>query len=84
MEICRKNKTDKNKKPGQEVTISEGFISGYALKVVGKKYQLESGGLNKMKNVIVIFSVFLLSTFLSSQELNQNERTFLNYLMFMM
>ena len=27
-------------KPGQEVTISEGFISGYALKVVGKKISI--------------------------------------------
>ena len=27
-------------KPGQEVTISEGFISGYVLKVVGKKISI--------------------------------------------
>tara|TARA_B100001540_G_scaffold98364_2_gene88557 strand:- start:2433 stop:2801 length:369 start_codon:yes stop_codon:yes gene_type:complete len=27
-------------KPGQEIIISEGFISGYALKVVGKKISI--------------------------------------------
>ena len=29
-----------------------------------------------MKNALVIFSVFLLSTFLSSQEINQNVKNF--------